>query len=264
MRRRICDAIFTLAKKAAEKEKPDLITLAEGAVSVCYQKNINPDFIEALKKIPGELGIPIMFDNDYYMSETVYYRQALILSPEMAITGEYDKRKLAPFGEYIPLERYFPFLRKIFIHTRNYAPGAKMPVIKVKDVQIIPQICYESIYPGLTRKYVKKGGELIINLTNDKWYGKEKQALQHLGLSRFRCIENRIPMVRTTNNGISAYISATGAIMGESSPYGKAWSDSRKIPLTRNFSFYRHFGDVFAYLCLVYCLILILAHFKAT
>lgn len=257
LRQQIGQTIFTLAKQAVEKEKPDLIAIAEGAVNVCYQSKVNPDFIEALERIPREFGIPIIFDNDYYLSESFYYRQALLLSPELEIAGEYYKRKLAPFGEYIPMEGYFPFLRKIFIHTKNYRKGRELPVIRVNGVQIIPQICYESIYPGLTRQYVKKGGQLILNLTNDKWYGSEKQATQHLALSRFRCIENRIPMVRTTNNGISAYISATGAVMGEPSPYGKAWSDSRKIPLTRNFSFYREFGDIFTYLCLIYFLLMI-------
>lgn len=260
LRQEIGRTIFTLAEQAAAREKPDLIAIAEGAVNVCYQTKVNPDFIEALERIPRELGIPIMFDNDYYLSELFYYRQALILSPGMEITGEYYKRKLAPFGEYIPLKGYFPFLGKIFIYTKNYKKGREMPVIKVKDVQIIPQICYESIFPGLTRQYVKKGGELIINLTNDRWYGSEKQAAQHLALSRFRCIENRIPMARTTNNGISAYISASGAVMGEPSPYGKAWSDSRRIPLTRSFSFYREFGDIFAYLCLIYFMVMICSH----
>jgi apolipoprotein N-acyltransferase len=262
LREQISRTIFSLAERAAEKEKPDLIAISEGAVNVCYQTKVNPDFIAALEKIPRELGVPIIFDNDYYLSESFYYRQALLLSPEMKITGEYYKRKLAPFGEYIPLVSYFPFLRKIFIHTRNYKKGRDLPIIRVKGVQIIPQICYESIYPGLTRQYVRKGGELIVNLTNDKWYGSEKQARQHLALSRFRCIENRIPMVRATNNGISAYISSTGTIMGKASPYGKAWSDSRKVPLTRSFSFYREFGDVFGYLCLLYFLIIIFSRIK--
>jgi len=249
LKKKVCDTLERLAKDSRQKAAPDLIVFAEGSTTVGYQAGYNPEFRDTYNRIARELATPILFDNIHFVSANEYYRSAVLLSPEGKISGEYLKRKLAPFGEYIPLEIFFPWLRRIFRYAKNYRTGTENTLLRVKDVAFVPQICFESIHPEFTRRFVKKGGRIIINLTNDKWFG-EKEARQHLALSAFRCVENRIPMARVTNNGISAYVSATGIPLQPLSPYDTTWTDCRRVPLVKTFSFYREYGDVFSWFCL--------------
>jgi len=249
LKKKICENLEKMAHQSVKQGTPDLIVFAEGSTTVGYQAGYNPEFRDTFNRIARELATPIMFDNIHFVSANEYYRSAVLLSQEGKISGEYLKRKLAPFGEYIPLETFFPRLRRIFKYAKNYKTGTENTLLQVKDVAFVPQICFESIHPGFTRRFVKKGGRIIINITNDKWFG-EKEARQHLALSAFRCVENRVPMARITNNGISAYVSASGIPVPPLSPYDATWTDCRRVPLIKTYSFYREYGDVFSWFCL--------------
>lgn len=250
LKKEICDNLYHLAGEAMKKGKPDLIVFAEGSTTIGYQAGYNPEFRDAFNRIARDYDTPILFDNIHFVTGSEYYRSAVLLSPEGKITGEYLKRKLAPFGEYIPFESLIPGLRRIFKYAKKYKTGSEYTLLETGGIPFVPQICFESIHPGFTRRFVKKGGRLIINMTNDKWFG-EKEAHQHLALSTFRCIENRIPQVRVTNNGISAYISATGIPHAPQSPLDISWADCREIPIVPLNSFYRAWGDVFGYICIL-------------
>jgi apolipoprotein N-acyltransferase len=249
LKKEICDNLYKLAGEAVKKRKPDLIVFAEGSTTIGYQAGYNPEFRDVFNRIARDYDTPILFDNIHFVTGSEYFRSAVLLSPAGEIKGEYLKMKLAPFGEYIPLESVIPGLRRIFKYAKNYRTGREYTLLETKGVSFVPQICFESIHPGFTRRFVKKGGRLIINMTNDMWFG-EKEAHQHLVASAFLSIENRIPLVRVTNNGFSAYISATGIPLAPPSQYNSAWTDCRKVPITRLNSFYRKFGDFFGSLCL--------------
>ena len=257
IKQKVSDSLYALARKSVEDCKPDVLVFAEGATTIGYQADYNPEFKDTFNRIAQELQIPLIFDNIRFITGSIYYRSVILLSPEPKIEGEYLKCKLAPFGEYIPFESLFPGLRVLFKYAKNYQRGKKFTALTVNGITIIPQICFESIHPGFTRRFVKNtDGQIIFNLTNDKWFGI-KEAYQHLALSRFRAIENRVPMVRTTNNGISAFISPAGNTIGESSPYDTAWVECRTMALPKIFSFYRECGDIFGYICCIILLVLI-------
>lgn len=246
----ICDTLYALAKQASETCAPDLIVFSEGATAMGYQAGFNPGFRETFDRIAADFQVALLLDNIHFESRSVYYRGSLLLNPDATIQGEYLKHRLVPFGEYVPLETTFPALRSIFKNVKNYRRGTEFPALEVKGIRLAPQICFEAIHPALTREYLKTGAEVIINQTNDSWYGREKESLQHLALARFRAIENRVPMARVANTGVSAFLSATGEYAGPLSPYGGPWVGCWNMPVAKVYSFYREHGNVFGYACL--------------
>lgn len=255
--RLITQTLYTLAHSAVRDSSADLLVFSEAAGSVGYQTNDNPELCETYRRIAREIDCPIIFDNVHVKREGsgwTLHRTALLLSPQAEILGEYIKRRLVPFGEYVPFVRHVPFLKRIFPNAAghlNYQPGTETPIWLVAEVRIVPQICYEIIYPRLTREHLSAGGDLIVNISNDAWYGANKQPQQHLGIAIFRSVENRVPMVRVTNTGISAFVSASGEIEPPISPMDEKWVDCRTIRVPRMFSLYQLLGDWVGWLCLV-------------
>lgn len=123
----------------------------------------------------------------------------------------YDKTVLVPFGEYIPFSKYIPFVKKITNGAMDFSRGEKNKTIEINGLKISPIICYEVIFPN---KIIDKNNkpDLIINLTNDGWFGTSSGPYQHLVAAKFRAIENKIPIIRVSNSGISAYIDEYGRI----------------------------------------------------
>ncbi len=125
---------------------------------------------------------------------------------------EYYKSHLVPFGEYIPLKNILP-LKKITHGLMDYTEGKrKSEIIKKFDLAVWPLICYEAIFPYEV-KISNKNIDVIINVTNDTWYGNSSGPYQHFEISRMRAIENGLPMLRVANNGISAFIDPVGRVL---------------------------------------------------
>jgi apolipoprotein N-acyltransferase len=130
-----------------------------------------------------------------------------------------SSRKLAliPFGERIPppLDRWFPGLHDRMPRSFRFSPGDGPEPLRVADRTIASVICYEAILEDLCREVVETtGADLLVNLTNDSWFGRTGEPAQHLALASFRAIELRIPMLRVTNSGITAYVDPTGEVRG--------------------------------------------------
>jgi len=248
-KRRICDTLYSLARESVQNCSPDIIVFAESSAPMAFQYGGNPEFKEIYKRIAQDFGVPLLVDNVHYIDREEFYRAALLLSVDGEILGEYKKRVLVPFGEYIPFVKQFPFLKKLFRYLKTYHRGTDYPVLMINGVQLAPQICFEIIHPGPVRNYIRRGGQVLINMSNDSWYADRKETTQHFALGRFRCIENRVPMVRVTNTGISGYVSATGEIVGEISPIDQIWTDCQPVPITDLNSPYRRHGDWFEWSC---------------
>ncbi|HNT35165.1 MAG TPA: apolipoprotein N-acyltransferase, partial [bacterium] len=181
-----------------------------------------------------------------------------LLGSDGAPLGEHFKHKLVPFGEYIPFSNVFPVLKRVFQNANpnlNTQPGREFQIWTLKDVRMAAQVCFEILYPNLARRFVREGARLIINSANDGWYQDIGQTEQHLALGIYRCIETRVPMVRATNTGVSAYVSAAGEIQGETSPFEQPWVDCRSVPVPELSSFYRRFGDVFGIGCVLFVIL---------
>ena len=141
----------------------------------------------------------------------------------------YDKSLLLPFGEYLPMEETFPILRKWFPQVGNFAPGNGPFIKPFKGLLLGSQICYESLFPHLSIELANQGAQLIVNVTNDSWYGTTQEPYQHLYESLARAIEVRRPLIRATNTGISTAILANGEILESSLP-NQEWTHTFEVP----------------------------------
>ncbi|MGK5092321.1 apolipoprotein N-acyltransferase [Deltaproteobacteria bacterium TL4] len=186
--------------------------------------------------------------------EVPYYNTAHYIDKQGNLQNSHYKQILVPFVEYLPYEKNFPSLRKVFKNTYRYTHGTEISIFSLTEsIRAIPLICYEVIFSKLTRDYVNQGGNIILNLTNDKWFGNTNASAFHFSLALYRTIEYRIPLVRVTNSGISAFVSATG----ESSPINETpiFQKATKvfdIALAKHPTLYLEWGDWFLYVITVF------------
>jgi apolipoprotein N-acyltransferase len=194
--------------------------------------------------LPSWLIGAIVYDQD---TEEVF-NSALLLGPQANILGRYDKQKLLAFGEYIPLQHYLPFLGNISPTIGNLTPGAGGLVTLPNGVRIGPLICYEDILPALGRQAVRQGATLLVNLTNNAWFGKTYAPYLHRMLATFRAIENRVYLVRSTNTGLTSIIDPLGREHAPLPIYQRATHMYAVQPLQLS-TVYTRFGDWFAQWC---------------
>jgi apolipoprotein N-acyltransferase len=161
------------------------------------------------------------------------------------VPGFYDKVHLVPFGEYVPLKKFLPFVHRLVPAAGDMAPGKKITPLKLPDISAGILICFEAIFPELSRKQTKEGAEILVNLTNDAWFGMTSAPHQHLSMAILRSVENRRPMIRAANTGVSAFIGPQGKIlsMGEQFREEVLMLELKK-PNT-SLTFYTSYGDLF-------------------
>jgi apolipoprotein N-acyltransferase len=184
-----------------------------------------------------------------------FFNSALLVDAEARILERYDKQKLLAFGEYIPLQRYVPFLRHISPAIGNLTAGPGGVVTLPNGVAIGPLICYEDILPELGRQAARQGAALLVNLTNDAWFGPTRAPYLHRLLAAFRSIETRRYLVRVTNTGLTSVIDAVGREQA-ALPIYQANTLVQTIQPLRLPTLYTRFGDWFARLCSVITLCL--------
>ena len=188
------------------------------------------------------------------------FNSAFLIDPNGDLAGIYDKSHLVVFGEYTPwLLRQFPFLarlRKAADLTRGEHPVAFR--MEKPTARFPVSICYEDCFPDEIRRRVDQDTDFILNLTNDGWFGKSATQWQHAATALFRAVENGIPLVRCTNNGLTCWVDACGRLHdiyfdGSKDIYQAGWKMA-DVPLRsdhsrRNLTFYNQHGDWFGWGC---------------
>jgi apolipoprotein N-acyltransferase len=183
------------------------------------------------------------------MGEPPVLTNTAFLLTERGVTGRYDKIQLVPFGEYVPLAWLIGFVRGWAEFISEMEPGTKAVVFPGPPAPFGVVICYEGIFPGLVREFVRGGARLMINMTNDAWFGTTSGPRQHLAMYPFRAVEHRTALARSANTGISAFIEPTGHIR-RSMPLFERGIMVESLPLRDGETVYTRFGDWFAYLAL--------------
>jgi apolipoprotein N-acyltransferase len=184
-----------------------------------------------------------------------YFNSAYLFDGAGEMAGRYDKVHLVPFGEYVPLRRFLPFVRRMVPWEDDFSAGeglALLPVGAGKSMAVL--ICYEDIFPGLVRDFCRKGPYLLANVTNDAWYGRTSAPFQHAYAALFRAVENRVYLARATNTGYSCVVDPWGRIVSEVRDGGGEMlfipgAATAAAALRRAGSFYTRHGDLFAWLC---------------
>jgi apolipoprotein N-acyltransferase len=235
-----------------------LIVWPETAVPFYFQDV--DDRSRQVYQVVKDTGSWFLFGSPSYIKEqsgVSYLNSAFLVSPEGRIAGRYDKVHLVPYGEYVPLRTLFPFISKLAVGVGDFRAGQGYHPLAMGDHQLGVLICYEAIFPEASRIYRKKGAELLVNITNDAWFGFSSAPYQHLSMTVFRAVENRLYIVRAANTGISAIVDPTGGIIAQSSLF-VATSLSGKVRFIDTKTFYMAYGDLFVYLCLISLAVLFL------
>lgn len=209
------------------------------------------------KRLPdgvvGSIDIPILtgaLSRDYGRSGHPLYNIAILADEHGDIIGSYVKQKLLMFGEYIPLGDTFPSIYRMFPYISRFAAGHSNAPLKFRDYLMSVNICYEEILPRLMNGMMEGGPNVIVNITNDNWFGRTHEPVQHLALAAFRAVEHRRWLVRSTNTGISAFVDAAGRIVGRS-PLMEPATLIADVPMMRGDTVYARYGDWFAGLSLL-------------
>jgi len=245
---KVLDIHIRLTEEVA-KEEPELIVWSETATASCL-KHDGEDLIR-LSNLAKRLKTHLLIGSLDLAPEDNYYNSAFLISPQGNITYQYNKIHLVPFGEVIPLRRQIPFLARLVerMGGGGFSPGEKLTIFNLNGERFGVLICYEGVFDNLVRKFVKNGADFIINITNDAWYERTSAPYQHFSSSIFRAIENRVPVVRAANTGVSGFIDSQGRIKKDLDIFIEGTLVD-KISLKRQETFYTRFGNLFAYLCL--------------
>ena len=239
---------LALSGKEAEKikKRPWLIVWSESAGPFYMLSEARP----TLKVLEGarELGAYITLGTMGSVAVNGTYaptNRSFLADPLGRPHGWYDKVHLVPFGEYVPWDNLLFFVRAIAALGRDFAPGEKGATLKAGPAVLGPLICYESIFSELALSQRRKGADLIINQTNDAWFGRTGASRQHLSHLVLRSVENRMSCARSANSGISGFIEPDGTVHQLTGLFTEA-VQTRELPLLKINTFFTGHGDVFS------------------
>jgi apolipoprotein N-acyltransferase len=231
------------------KSPADLLILPESPTPLLFQYDTS--YRRELANLAARYPLGLIFNNiDYreWGGEKRYFNSAYFLDRDGTLKGIYDKMHLVPFGEYIPYKHLFSFMETITKDVGEFHAGQDFRIIEVGNHPSNAIICFEAVFPSLVRRFAEKGSQLIINLTNDGWYGRSVAPYQHLGIARWRAVENRRYMLRATNSGFSAVIEPTGNIQSSTRLMQEDLCEGGFAFLSEK-TIYTRYGDVFVFLC---------------
>jgi apolipoprotein N-acyltransferase len=231
-----------------------LVAWPESAVPFYY--DYTPDLAAELRDLVRERGVYLLFGNDdrEVVAEGAdrVFVGAKMLTPEGRVSLRYHKIQLVPFGEFVPLARVLTlggrYAAKLVQQVADFTPGSDPVVGEVDGQRIAAFICYEAVFPALVRRFTAQGADLLVNLTNDAWYGRTSAPYQHLAMAAFRAVENGKYLVRAANTGITAVIDPRGRVVEETALFTSTVL-VRDVPIVPGLTFYAAHGDVFAWAC---------------
>lgn len=239
-------------QKDAMQKGAQLIVWPEAAIPFAFERDVNG--IMMAKRL-AESGVYTLLGSIDYTTENGLYKysnSSYLIGPR-GIEGKYSKMHLVPFGEYLPYVKYLSFVDKIVKGaTGNFNAGEKLEVFQLPQGTISVIICYEAIFGGEVRRFRNAGAELLVNITNDAWFGDTSAPKQHLAMAAFRSIENHVWLIRAANTGISAAVDPLGRIVTQTQVFTET-SLIAEVKLIPGGTPYSKFGDVFLYAVLIAC-----------
>ncbi|PYQ17286.1 MAG: apolipoprotein N-acyltransferase [Acidobacteria bacterium] len=232
-----------------------LVVWPESAVPFSFDDT--PAVAEELRGLARDSSAYLLFGNDD-RQDLPYgpYRvwvAAKMLTPRGDLPLRYHKIRLVPFGEYVPLQPVLTlggrFTARLVQQVADFTPGEEYGVAEVDGHPLAAFICYEAIFPDLVRQFTRRGAELLVNITNDAWYGYSSAPYQHMAMAAFRAVENEKYLVRAANTGITAVVDPRGRIVERTELFRPAVL-VREVAFVPGNTFYARHGDVFAWGCL--------------
>ncbi len=193
--------------------------------------------------------------------EQTVYNSAVVIDPQGRVAGRYDKIHLVPYGEYVPFKDVLFFARKLTREVGNFTKGTERKVFDVDGSRASVAICYESIFPNEVRQFTLNGAQVLVNISNDGWYGESGAPFQHLQMARMRAIENHRWLLIDTNSGTTAAVDPYGRIVAQLDRNVRAALVAPYSPLNE-LTVYVRYGDFFAWTCVVISLLGVLVRWR--
>lgn len=253
-RNRLVNDLVRLTKKTLT-QNPNLLVYPETAT--LYDITQDNEFHNILRKLIDSSGVSLLTGTPIFEKSPSpkYYNAAVLFEPNKPISQGYKKIHPVPFSEKVP--KFFNIFTTV--DMGNMTPGNLFKVfnleipfpesqsVRAEQVKFSVLICFESIFPDLTQEFTRRGANLLINITNDGWFGKTPGPFQHCELSILRTVENGVPLIRCANNGISLIADPFGRILRKSGLFCEATIVS-DLPKPIRPTFFRRYGNQFAFL----------------
>lgn len=259
LQRETLNKYLSLSLQVLEEKQPELIVWPETAMPFYLaETHFLKDIVTLASANPQ---LTVLTGAPYREKEpaggpTRYYNTAFFINGEGLRPERYDKRHLVPFGEYVPFKKFLTFLSPLVESVADFTPGVVRKPVACQNVRVGVLICFESIFPTLARQQVRNGAGLLVNLTNDAWYGRSSAPWQHLSMAVFRAVENRRSLARAANTGISCLIDPLGRVHSIS-PLFEDFTGYEDLPVTSISSVFTFYGGNFTgLLCLAVTAIL--------
>lgn len=236
-------------QRLPDDELPRLVIWPESPMNFTYASD--KAFQELVAQFTKENHTSLLFNSLEPAADDGSYNSALLINEEGRLISQYDKIRLMPFGEYVPLPHWLPGASLITGIVGEFTPGDKYTLMPVGDHRAGVFICIESAYPWIARRLSSEGADVLINISNDGYLGPTAVMRQHLANAIFRAVENGRPLLRVTNSGLSASIRADGFVQHQTAGFQTEvnnWTVSESFVTG---TFYTRHGDLFVHACSV-------------
>ncbi len=229
----------------------DLVVLPEAPSAHSFESD--SVYRESLRRLARRFPLGMILNNiadEDGSGASRYFNSTYFLNSQGREIARYDKIHLVPFGEYVPLRRLFFFAESVTKDVGEFSEGKHYVTAEMGGHRLNAVICFEAAFAGLVRQFIQEGSQLIVNQTDDGWYGDSAAPYQHLAIARWRAIENRRYLLRAANSGISAVIEPTGELQSSTGLFQAAVCRGL-FGFVSERSIYTRCGDCFAFLCVI-------------
>ena len=232
--------------------------IREGAEFVIWPESSTPfqfedDLLAAaqIRTLAQQARVPILFGSDQFVrgasgAPTAFYNAAFLVRPDGTTGGVYRKMHLVPFGEYVPAKHLLFFAAPLVQAVSDFSAGEEASLLPVGNHLVSTAICYEIVYPGLVRRFVTGGSELLTTITNDAWFGPTSAPYQHFEQASMRAIEEGRYLVRSANTGISGIVDPYGRVIERTAIFERA-AVVGEARFLKTSTVYARSGDLLAY-----------------
>jgi len=242
----------------ASRDDPDLIVWPETSTPGSINRSVS--LYSQLRTLSKNTGTYLLVGSAQRQKfrrkgseQPKYYNSAFLIHPK-GKRQHYNKIRLFPFGEYLPMKDIFPWSFISVPEVGGYMPGKDFTVFNHPRGRFGVTICWENIFPDFVRQFIKRGANFIINITNEAWFGETAAPYQFLSMSVMRAVENRVSVIRSANTGVSGFIDPYGRVIGrvaddrQNDIFVRGFL-TLEIPVVQDKTFYTKHGDIFAYAC---------------
>ncbi len=224
--------------------------VAQGATLVVWPESATPftfeehPAAEATRLLARETGARLFIGSDQVdRAARRYYNSALLIQPTGSVGGFYRKIHLVPFGEYVPLQSILSFVGPIVERVGGFTPGDTLTIFRIREGAFSTGICYEAVFPELSREAVQRGSQLLTSITNDAWFGRSSAPWQHVAMARMRSVETGRYLARAANTGVSAIVDPYGRVVQQTALFEETVSVG-EVRFLDGTTLYVRIGDV--------------------